>query len=76
MTRKLRVLLVAMIISCGGVVAYLAPTAASAGPTLQVVRGSGEFQTFEIDRDDLGFTKALLVRDPERHVGATREMMY
>jgi hypothetical protein len=47
MTNKLRALLRATIISFGGLVAILASTTAFASTTLQVVRGSGEFQTLE-----------------------------
>src|SRR5713226_113549 len=47
MTKKLRALLVATIISFGGVVIYLAPTTTSAGPTLQIVQGSKDLETLK-----------------------------
>jgi len=47
MTRKLRVSFCATIISLGGLVIYLAPITASAGPTLQIVQGSKDLETLK-----------------------------
>jgi hypothetical protein len=47
MTNRLRALLRATIFSIGSLITLLASTTAFAGTTLQVVRGSGEFQSFE-----------------------------
>jgi CubicO group peptidase (beta-lactamase class C family) len=47
MNRKLRLLIGVAIISGGGLLATLVPTSVLAKATLQIVRGSGEFQTLE-----------------------------
>lgn len=47
MKKNLRVLLCATIVIAGGMVITLATRTAFAGATLQFVRGSGEFQSFE-----------------------------
>lgn len=70
MTTKLRALLVATIISCGGLVAAIAPTTAAAGPTLQIVQGSKEFETL-VTAIEVSKQEAIYLQWTTDQAGAT-----
>jgi CubicO group peptidase (beta-lactamase class C family) len=70
MTRKLRVLLCATIISLGGFLVYLAPTTAAAGPTLQIVEGSKEFEKL-VTTTTVSQPEALYMQWTTDQAGAT-----